>query len=77
MKSLEFYWGSVSLLCRVFLKDTEINGWSVCDFVRQQVLTRVIVFFCTKLFQYKFIELKEQRIFTQNVVSDSRTNWLQ
>ena len=52
MKSLEFYWGSVSLLCRAFSKDTEISGWSVCDFhcefATQQVLTRV-----TDFFQYK------------------------
>ena len=52
MKSLEFYWGSVSLLCRNFSKDTEISGGSVCDFhcefATQQVLTRV-----TDFFQYK------------------------
>ena len=61
MNSLEFYWGSVSLLCKAFPKDNEISGWSVCDFhlefSRQQVLTLGLpVFFGTKLFQYKFIE---------------------
>ena len=34
MNSLEFYWGSVSLLCRAFPKDTEISDWSVCDFIK-------------------------------------------
>ena len=34
MKSLEFYWGSVPLLCRAFPKDTEISGWSVRDFIK-------------------------------------------
>ena len=32
MESLEFYWRSVSLLCWAFPKDTEVSGWSVCDF---------------------------------------------
>ena len=34
MNSLEFYWGSVSLLCRAFPKDTKISDWSVCDFIK-------------------------------------------
>ena len=32
MESLEFYWRIVYLLCRAFPKETEISGWSVCDF---------------------------------------------
>ena len=60
MKSLEFYWESVSLLCKAFLKDTEISDWSVCDFIKSlqdnRYLHGLLVFFGTKLFQYKFIE---------------------
>ena len=63
VKSLEFYWGTVrvSLLCRAFPKDTEISGWSVCDFHYKSLqdnwyLHGLPVFFASKLFQYKFIE---------------------
>ena len=50
-----------SILCRAFPKDTEIRGWSVSDFHYKNLqdnryLNGLLVFFGTKLFQYKFIE---------------------
>ena len=61
MKSLEFFWETVSLLCRAFPKDTEKTAWSVCDFHNKglqdnRYLHGLPVWFGTKLFQYKFVE---------------------
>ena len=55
MNSLEFYWGSVSLLWRALPTDTKISDWSVCDFIKSLqdngYLHRLPFFFGTKLFQ--------------------------
>ena len=91
MKSLEFFWETVSLLCRAFRKDTEKSGWSVCDFHHKGLqdnrylhglFCSVQSYFNTSLlsevviyFHVQNTQLKERRIFTQNVFSVSRTNW--
>ena len=51
MKSLEFFWETVSLLCRAFPKDTEKKGLQ-----DNRYLHGLPVLFGTKLFQYRFTE---------------------
>ena len=61
MEGLEFFWETVSLLCRAFPKDTEKSAWSLCDFHYKglqdnRYLHGLPVWFGTKLFQYQFVE---------------------